>query len=235
MHRHFDDEIKEIRRKLVEMGGLAESMIASALRTLLERNESHCEEVTVREVQVNNLQISIDDMAVKVTALQQPVGSDVRFLFMATRITSELERIADQAINVCQNAHFLLKAPPLKPFVDIPIMAEVAQKMVRDSLESLIRKDVDLADRVLREDDKVDAFRDQIFRELLTYMMSDPATIPRALSLILVSRNLERVADHATNIAEEVIYWVQGRDIRHHHEDKAEATYEESVGGESPT
>jgi phosphate transport system protein len=190
MHRHFEEEIKEIRRKLVEMGGLAEAMIASALRALLERNERHCEDVALREEQVNELQIEIDDMAVKLTALQQPVGSDVRFLFMATRITSELERIGDQAINICQSAHFLLKAPPLKPFVDIPIMAEIAQRMVRDGLESLVRKDVGLANRVLEEEDKVDAFRDQIFRELLTYMMAAPATIPRALSLILISRNL---------------------------------------------
>lgn len=222
MHRHFDEQIQEIRQKLVRMGGLAESMIASALRMLIERDDRHFRDVSEREEQVNALQIEIDDMAVRVTALQQPVGSDVRFLFMAARITSELERIADQAINICQSAEHLLKAPPLKPFVDIPIMAEIAQRMVRDGLDALIRKDVSIAERVLREEDKVDAFRDQIFRELLTYMMADPATIPRALSLILISRNLERVGDHATNIAEEVIYWIQGRDIRHHHENLAD-------------
>ena len=217
MHRHFDEQIQDIRQKLVRMGGLAESMIASALRMLIERDGRHFRDVSEREEQVNSLQIEIDDLAVRVTALQQPVGSDVRFLFMAARITSELERIADQAINICQSGEHLLKAPPLKPFVDIPIMAEIAQRMVRDSLDALVRKDVSVSERVLREEDKVDAFRDQIFRELLTYMMADPATIPRALSLILISRNLERVGDHATNIAEEVIYWIQGRDIRHHH------------------
>ena len=218
MHRHFDEEIQEIRQRLVRMGSLAESMIASALRMLIERDDRYYREVTEREEQVNGLQIEIDDMAVKITATQQPVGSDVRFLFMAARITSELERIGDQAINICQNAQHLLKAPPLKPFVDIPIMAEIAQRMVRDSLDALIRKDVSIAERVLTEEDKVDAFRDQVFRELLTYMMADPATIPRALSLILISRNLERVGDHATNVAEEVIYAAQGRDVRHHHE-----------------
>jgi phosphate transport system protein len=222
MHRHFDEQIQEIRQKLVRMGGLAESMISSALKMLIGRDDRHFRDVTEREDQVNALQIEIDDLAVRVTALQQPVGSDVRFLFMAARITSELERIADQAINICQSAEHLLKAPPLKPFVDIPIMAEIAQRMVRDSLDALVRKDTVIADRVLTEEDKVDAFRDQIFRELLTYMMADPATIPRALSLILISRNLERVGDHATNIAEEVIYWIQGRDIRHHHEDPAD-------------
>ena len=224
MQRHFDEQIQEIREKLVRMGGLAESMVASALRMLIERDSRHHREVQEREEQVNSLQIEIDDMAVRITALQQPVGSDVRFLFMAARITSELERIADQAINICQNAVHLLQAPPLKPFVDIPIMAEIAQRMVRDSIDALVRKDVSLAERVLTEEEKVDAFRDQVFRELLTYMMADPATIPRALSLILISRNLERVGDHATNIAEEVVYWIQGRDIRHHHEDMASAT-----------
>jgi phosphate transport system protein len=222
MHRHFDEQIQDIRQKLVRMGGLAESMISSALKMLIGRDDRHFSDVQEREEQVNALQIEIDDLAVRVTALQQPVGSDVRFLFMAARITSELERIADQAINICQSAEHLLKAPPLKPFVDIPIMAEIAQRMVRDSLDALVRKDTTIAQRVLTEEDKVDAFRDQIFRELLTYMMADPATIPRALSLILISRNLERVGDHATNIAEEVIYWIQGRDIRHHHEDPAD-------------
>ena len=222
MLRHFDEQIQDIRQKLVRMGGLAEAMIASALRMLIERDGRHFQDVSEREEQVNALQIEIDDMAVRVTALQQPVGSDVRFLFMAARITSELERIGDQAVNICQSAEHLLKAPPLKPFVDIPIMAEIAQSMVRDSLDALVRKEVSIAERVLREEDKVDAFRDQIFRELLTYMMADPATIPRALSLILISRNLERVGDHATNIAEEVIYWIQGRDIRHRHEEPSD-------------
>ncbi len=222
MHRHFDEEIQDLRQRLVQMGGIAESMISLALRTLVERSERHGEEVARREEQVNDLQIEIDNTAVRLTALQQPVGADVRFLFMAARITSELERIGDQAVNICQSAHHLLQAPPLKPFVDIPIMADIAQKMVRESLEALVKKDVDLAQKVLEQDDALDAFRDQIFRELLTYMMADPATIPRALSLILISRNLERVGDHATNIAEEVIYWIQGRDVRHHHGQKVQ-------------
>jgi phosphate transport system protein len=221
VHRHFDAEIQDLRQRLVVMGGLAESMIALALRGLLERSERHAEELARREEQVNELQMEIDARAVQLAALQQPVGADVRFLFMAARITSELERIADQAVNISQSARHLLQAPPLKPFVDTPIMAEVAQKMVRESLEALVKKDVELANRVLAEDDKLDAFRDQIFRELLTYMMADPATIPRALSLILISRNLERVGDHATNIAEEVIFWIQGRDVRHQHGEKA--------------
>ena len=120
-----------------------------------------------------------------------------------------------QTINISQNAHFVMQGPPLRPLVDVPIMAEIAQKMVRDTVTAMIKKDVSLAEKVLEEEYKVDAFRDQIFRTLLTYMMADPGTIGRALSLILISRNLERIGDHATNIAEEVIYWIQGRDIRH--------------------
>lgn len=220
MHRFLDDQISDLYRKLVLMGSLAEGMIQTALRILIERDEAHAAIVYAKEAEVNDLQIDVDDRAVKLTALQQPVGTDVRFLFMATRIATDLERIADQAVNICQNAHFLLQAPPLKPLVDIPIMAEIAQKMVRESLEALGRKDCTLAEQVLEEEKKVDAFRDQIFRELLTYMMADPTTIHRALALILISRNLEKVGDHATNIAEEVIYLVQGKDVRHGHETK---------------
>ena len=134
---------------------------------------------------------------------------------MATRITTELERIGDQAVNICQNLQHLLQAPALKPLVDLPIMAELTTKIVRDAMTAVIQRDCELASQVLEQEEKVDAFRDQIFRSLLTYMMADPGTIQRAISLILIARNLERVGDHATNIAEEVIYWVQGRDIRH--------------------
>ena len=154
-------------------------------------------------------------MAVKLTALQQPVAADVRFLFMSSRIASELERIADQAVNIVENAKHLLSQPPLKPLVDLPIMAEFVQQMVRDSLTALLERNVELAEQVLEVERKVDAFKDRVFRSLLTYMMADPGTIQRALPLILVSRNLERIGDHATNIAEEVIYLVQGRDVRH--------------------
>lgn len=218
--RHFDEKIQELLERLLLMGRLAESMTQIALRVLVERDESLGEEVNYKESQVNELQIEIDDSAVKLTALQQPVGSDVRFLFMASRIATELERIGDQAVNIVQNAHYAIKSPPLKPLVDLPMMGEIAEKMVRDSLEALVAKDCSLANQVLEEEKKVDAYRDQIFRVLLTYMMADPGTIERGLALILISRNLERVGDHATNIAEEVIYLVEGREVRHQHESK---------------
>jgi len=216
--RHLDEKIQELLEKLLQMGRLAESMVQTALRVLVERDESLGADIIRKESEVNNLQIEIDDSAVKLTALQQPVGTDVRFLFMASRIATELERIADQAVNIMENAQHVLKAPPLKPLVDLPGMGEVAERMVRDSLEALVEKDCSVAVRVLEDEKKVDAYRDQIFRVLLTYMMADPGTIQRALALILISRNLERVGDHATNIAEEVIYLVEGREVRHRHE-----------------
>lgn len=220
MQRHFDGQMQELLEKLVRMGRLAESMIQAALRALVQRDGSLCEEVARKEEEANDLQIEIDDRAVKLTALQQPVAGDVRFLFMASRIATELERIADQAVNVCRNARYLLSAPPLKPLVDLPRMGEIAEQMVHDGIDALVARDCTLAGRIFEEEKKVDAFRDQIFRVLLTYMMADPGTIARALALILISRNLERVGDHATNIAEEVIYLVEGREVRHHHENK---------------
>lgn len=213
--RHFHEQLQELLQKIVLMGATAEKMIQIATRAMVERNEELTAEVFRKEQEVNALQIEVDEMAVRLTALQQPVGTDVRFLFMASRICTELERIGDQAINICQNLHHVLQAPPLKPMVDLPIMAELAQKMVRDSLHAMVNRDCTIAEKVLQDEDTVDAFRNQIFRTLLTYMMADPGTIQRAISLILMSRNLERIGDHATNIAEEVIYWIQGRDVRH--------------------
>ena len=223
MQRHFDEKIQELLERLLLMGRLAESMIQAAMRTLIERKEACCSDVHRKEREVNDLQIEVDDRAVTLTALQQPVATDVRFLFMASRIATELERIGDQAVNICENAHHVLKAPPLKPLVDLPQMGEIAERMVRDALEALVNRDVALANRVLEQEERVDAFRDQIFRVLLTYMIADPGTIERAIALILIARNLERVGDHATNIAEEVIYLVEGREVRHSHEDAGSA------------
>jgi len=220
MQRHFDDHLQDLLEKLVRMGRLAESMVQIALRALIERKGDLAEDVFGKEEEVNELQMEIDDRAVKLTALQQPVGGDVRFLFMASRIATELERIGDQAVNICQNTHHVLQAPPLKPLIDLPRMGEIAESMVRNGIDSLVARECVLARVVLDDEKQVDAFRDHIFRVLLTYMMADPGTIERALSLILISRNLERIGDHATNIAEEVIYMVEGREVRHRRESK---------------
>lgn len=228
MQRHFDEKIQDLLQRLVFMGRIAESMIQTALRTLIQRDETLCAAVYKKEQEVNDLQIEIDDRALKLTALQQPVGTDVRFFFMASRLSTELERIADLAVNICQNAHHVLKAPPLKPLIDLPLMGEIAEKMVRDGIEALVARDCQLADKVFLEEKRVDAFRDQIFRVLLTYMMADPGTIERCLALILISRNLERIGDHATNIAEEVIYLVEGREVRHRHEGRVRMSQQDA-------
>src|SRR3982750_3525907 len=238
--RYFHEQLQDVLKQITLMGSLTESMIALAMRILVERDESLTDDVMAKEDEVNALQVRIDEASINLIATQQPVGKDVRLLFMASKIVTDLERIADQAKNISQNAHYVLTQPPLKPMVDLPIMAEIAQKMVRDALTAVLDRDVELAERVIREESKVDAFRDQIFRTLLTYMMADPGTIQRALSLILISRNLERVGDHATNIAEEVIYWIQGRDVRHQALMKKEFTAatqrrgeDGAIGGES--
>src|SRR6266436_578308 len=149
----------------------------------------------------------------------RPLTIDLRLITAAMKINADLERIGDQAVNVAENVIKLLPQPPLKPLIDIPRMAEIAQQMTRDALDSFVKKDPAMARDVLRRDDEVDSLKDQVFRELLTYMMADPGTIQRALSLILISRNIERIADHATNIAEDVIFLVEAKDVRHHHQE----------------
>jgi phosphate transport system protein len=220
LHRHFEDHIAELKGRLVRMGSLAEAMIDQAVRSLLERSEARHAEVFRQEAEVNELHIEVDERVINILALQHPVAADLRLVVMCSKIAGELERIGDQAVNICQNTVDLLRYPPLKPLIDIPLMADAARTMLRESLDAFVRQDPALAQKVLDDDDRVDAFKNQIFRELLTYMMSEPGTIPRALDLILISRNLERVGDHSTNVAEEVIYAAQGRDVRHHHEKK---------------
>jgi len=213
--RHFQDQLSELFQKIVQMGSLAESMIQKAVETLETGQADSRNAVFESERQVNALQVQVDDAAVKLTVLQQPVAGDARFLFMASRIAGELERIADQAVNIAQNAGHLTDQPPLPPLVELSLMARIARKMVRDTLSAMIERDVAMANQVLRDEKQVDAFRDQIFSSLLGSMADDPKLIQAALSLILIARNLERIGDHATNIAEEVIYWLQGRDVRH--------------------
>ncbi|MBI4640518.1 MAG: phosphate signaling complex protein PhoU [Candidatus Tectomicrobia bacterium] len=215
MERHFHEELQKLKQDLLYMASLAESMVDQSVKALKERKEELLKEVFQKEEKLNRLQIEIDDRCFELLALHQPMATDLRFIIATMKITSDLERIGDLAINIAQNTTSLLKHPPLKPLIDIPRMAEIAQKMLRDSLDAFVNRDVALARDVVLRDDEVDALKDQVFRELLTYMISDPTTIPRALDLILVSRHLERVGDHATNIGEDVIYMVLGKDIRH--------------------
>jgi phosphate transport system protein len=215
MERHFDQDLQQLKEKLLTMGSLAETMIHSAIKALIDRKVELVQDVFRHETEVNNLQIEVDDRCIKMIALHQPAASDLRFITAAMKINADLERIADQAVNISQTTEYLLQEPQLKPLIDVPRMAEIAKKMLKDALDSFVDKDENLARSVLVRDDQVDDLKGQLFRELLTYMISDPSTIKRGIDLILISRNLERIADHATNIAEDVIFVVAGKDIRH--------------------
>jgi phosphate transport system protein len=214
MERHFEADLQELRERLLVMGSVAETMIHKSVTALVSRQESLVQEVLAHEEEMDLLCIEIDDRCFTLLALQQPMASDLRFLVAAIKINSDLERIADQTVSIALRAQALITQPEVKPLIDIPRMARLAQEMVRKSLDAFVGRDAELARTVIDSDDDVDSLRDQVFRELLTYMMADTATIPRALALILVSRNLERIADHATNIAEDVIYIVRGEDVR---------------------
>ncbi len=198
------------------MGSLVEAMIQYSIKILVERKEDLAKDIKKHEEDVNHIQVEIDEICLKLLALYQPTAGDLRFITSAMKINSDLERMGDQAVNIAENSLDLLKEPPLKPLIDLPKMAEIVKNMVKDCLDAFVGKDPELAGKVLQTDDQVDKFKDDIFKELLVYMNQDANNISRAMDLILVSRNLERIGDHATNIAEDVIFMVSGKDIRHH-------------------
>jgi phosphate transport system protein len=215
MQRHFHDELESLKQTLLAMGGLVEDQIRRVMRALLERNDALAQEVIDRDRQVNTYDVDVDEQCVELLALHQPTAVDLRFITTAMKIVTDLERIGDQAVNIAQRTIELNREPQLKPYIDLPRMAELAQKMVKESLDAFVARDTNQARRVCGADAEVDALKEQLFRELLTFMMEDARTIPRAIRLILISRFLERVADHATNIAEMVIYLVEGKLVRH--------------------
>jgi len=215
MERHFEREFEELKERLLWMGGLVERAVHRATHSVLDADGALGKEVLAGEDAVNEMQLEIDERVTQLLALHQPMASDLRFLLAVTRINADLERIGDQAVNIAESADRILRHPQVKPYVDLPRMSELAEGMVRDSLNALVRRDVELARSVLLRDDQVDRLRDQVFRELLTYMMENSSVVHPAFELILVAKNLERIGDHATNIAEDVIYIVAGRDVRH--------------------
>ena len=217
MQRHFHEELEALKQTLLAMGGLVEDQIRRVMRALLERDDALAQEVIDRDQQVNAYDVEVDETCVSLLALHQPTAGDLRFITTAMKIVTDLERIGDQAVNIAQRVLELNVEPQLKPYIDLPRMAERAQRMVKESLDAFVARDTALARQVCEEDAEVDALKEQIFRELLTFMMEDPRTIPRAIRLILISRFMERVADHATNIAEMVIYLVDGKMVRHGH------------------
>src|SRR4030095_2461342 len=214
--RHFQEELDILKTRLLEMGGLAEERVRSAVQGLAERDFAQIEHVLHGDEPVNALHMEIDDRCLKLLALHQPVAADLRAVMVAVKINTDLERVGDLAVNIAEASKRYATHPPVKKLIDIPRMADIAQAMLRDALDSFVRRDTALAQQVLNEDDRLDGLKTQIFRELLTYMLQDPATVEPALDLILVSRHLERIGDHATNIAEDVIFMVSALDVRHH-------------------
>jgi phosphate transport system protein len=217
---HFREELEQAKARLLEMGGLAEEQVRLSIKGLVERDNVLLERVMGGDGPLNSLHIEIDSRCFMLLALHQPMAADLRTIVAAVKINTDLERVGDLAINIAEAAMRYSKHPPIKRLIDIPNMAGIAQSMLRDSLDAFVRLDNALAQHVLDEDDKLDALKTQIFRELLTYMLQDPATIEPALDLILVSRHLERIGDHATNIAEDVIFIASARDVRHHAADR---------------
>jgi phosphate transport system protein len=214
MKRHFDTDLEDLRGRLLRMGSLCEEMVHYAVKVVVDRDDSHLSKVQDWERQVNALHIEIDEVCLRLIALHQPAAGDLRLIAAAIKINSDLERVGDQAVNIAETGVYLLKEPKIK-LGDIPRMVEVAAGMLKDALDAFSRGDVELAREVIKRDDEEDRLKSQTFNELVTLMQRDASAIQRGMDIILVARNLERIADHATNVAEDVIFMVLGKDIRH--------------------
>ncbi len=220
METHFHEMLQDLKKMLIEMSTAVDTAIAQSIDSLTERNNALAEEVIRMDDEINQYEIRIDEQCLKLLALHQPMAVDLRFITSAMKINNDLERMGDHAVNIAERALELNRLKQLKPFLIIPRMAEIAQSMVRDSLKCFIDSNVEKARSVCIRDNEVDQHDDELFRELLTYMMEDPTTISRAMNLVLVSKNIERIADLSTNIAEEVIFIFEAKTIKHHSEDK---------------
>ena len=214
--RHFQEELEALQGRLLEMGGLAEERVRAAVHALVTRDAATIDKVLRGDEPINQLHIEIDNRCFTLLALHQPMATDLRAIVASVKINTDLERVGDLAVNIAEAARRYAGHPPVKKLIDIPHMGDIAQAMLRDALDSFVRRDTRLAHQVLNEDDRLDGLKTQVFRELLTYMLDDPTTVEPSLDLILVSRHLERIGDHATNIAEDVIFMVSALDVRHH-------------------
>jgi phosphate transport system protein len=215
---HFKEELEELQHRLLEMAGLVEASIHKSIGALVDRDEQQAKEVLWNEAQINQKDIEIDEQATRMLALYQPMARDMRFLTAAIKINGDLERMGDLAVNITERAISLMREPQVKPLIDIPKMAQLAEGMVRKALDALVQKDEALARSVLISDDEVDNLRDAVYQELLVFMQEERTTVPRAVDLMFIAHDLERIADHATNIAEDVLFLVKGIDVRHHAE-----------------
>lgn len=220
MHRHFDDELKQLKEKLLRMSSLAEAAISSSVKALVDRDVNLAATVVDSDDAINMLEIEIDELSLRLLALHQPQAGDLRFITSAMKINNDLERIGDLAVNIAQLVNFLMKAPALKSISEIAKMASGAQDMLRDSLNAFVNGDSKLAEDVCRRDDTIDNLNRKIFMDLLDLMLKEKKAVEQALDLILVARNLERIADHSTNICEDVIYIIEGKVIKHHIEQR---------------
>jgi phosphate transport system protein len=218
--RHFQEELEQLKNRLLEMGGLAEERVRTAVDGLVSRDLTLVQQVLQGDGPINQLHIEVDNRCFMLLALHQPMAVDLRAIVSAVKINTDLERVGDLAVNIAEAVTRYLEHPPVKELIDIPRMARVAQTMLRDALDAFVRRDTALAEAVLNQDDELDGLKTQVFRELLTYMLQAPSTIEPALDLILISRHLERIGDHATNIAEDVIFMVSAKDVRHHAADR---------------
>lgn len=213
--KHYEQQLKLLKDKLLLMSHKAEIMISDSIRALVDRRPTLADEVIKRDDELDTLEIEIDNLCYEVLALEQPVARDLRFIATALKIVKDLERIGDIAVNIGERAIELIQEPELKRLVDLPIMAEAAKKILKESLDAFVNSDADQAEKVILNDNVVDDLYEQIFRELLTYMLEDPRSISRAIKLIFIAKHLERVGDHSANIAEMVVFLVRGQDIRH--------------------
>jgi len=216
--RHFEEQLDDLRKRLLAMSGLVESAIYRSILALVEKDEEQANLVFQNESRINQMEIEIDERATGLLALDQPVAMDLRFITAAIKINSNLERMGDLAVNIVERALSLMHEPVLNTVVDVPHMANLVESMVRKALDAFVQKDAELARSVLVSDDAVDEMRDSIYRKLSNYMQQDPRSVPQGIDLIFVARSLERIADHATNIAEDVVFLVEGVDVRHHAE-----------------
>jgi phosphate transport system protein len=219
--RHFEQELELLKGKLLEMSALVESAVYRSVQGVVEKNEGLAQQVLKNEARVNQLEIEIDDMAISLLVLQQPLAADLRLVTAAIKINNDLERMGDLAVNIAESALSLMKDPVIRPLIDIPHIAGLAQSMVRKALDAFVNRDTELARSVLASDDAVDNMRTASYHELISFMENNPQQISQALYLLSVVRNLERIADHSTNIAEDVLFLVKGIDVRHHNEERA--------------
>jgi phosphate transport system protein len=222
-HRHFHEELANVKVRLLTMSGEAEAAMGLAIEALLERNLDKAAQVIANDRVIDELELELEEQCVSLLALQQPMARDLRMLTSALKIANDLERVGDHAVNIAQSAERLAQSRPITPEPEIIEMARLSRVMLSDAIEAFIRGDAVAGREICRRDDKVDALHKNVFRILLTHMMEDPHQIGSGMELFLVSRNLERVADLATNIAEDVVFLVEGKSIKHHAEDRGES------------